>query len=166
MEYRVGRKTGDKISVLGFGTSYIAETTEKDAVATIRKAYEGGVNYYDLATAEGRTFSYFGAALSAVRKNVFYQVHFGANYETGTYGFSTDGETIRRSIEWQLGQLKTDYVDYGFIHCIDGLSDWREYQKNGAFSYLMQMKEQGVVKHIGCPHILRQLSRGCLTNHR
>lgn len=149
MEYRINRKTGDQISALGFGTSYIAEAEEKDAVATIQKAYEGGVNYYDLATAEGRTFSYFGTAFSAVRKNVFYQVHFGADYQSGTYGWNTDGETVRRSIEWQLGQLKTDYIDYGFIHCIDELSDWREYQKNGALSYLMQMKEQGVVKHIG-----------------
>ncbi len=134
---------------MGFGTSYIAEANEKDAVATIQKAYEGGINYYDLATAEGRTFSYFGTALGTVRKNVHYQVHFGADYASGTYGWSTDGETIRRSVEWQLAQLKTDYIDYGFIHCIDELSDWQEYQQNGAFAYLMQMKEQRVVKHIG-----------------
>ena len=149
MEYRTNRRTGDKISVLGFGTSYIAEAGERDAVATIQRAYEGGINYYDLATAEGRTFPYFGTALGEVRKDVLYQIHFGANYASGTYGWSTDGETIRKSIEWQLAQLKTDYIDYGFIHCIDELSDWQEYQKNGAFSYLMQMKEQGVVKHIG-----------------
>ena len=112
MEYRINRRTGDKISVLGFGTAYIAEADEKDAVATIQRAYEGGINYYDLATADGRTFSYFGTALGAVRKDVIYQIHFGANYETGTYGWSTDGETIRRGIEWQLTQLKTDYIDY------------------------------------------------------
>jgi len=149
MEYRMNHRTGDKISALGFGTSYIAEANEKDAVATIQRAYEGGINYYDLATAEGRTFSYFGTALGAVRKNVHYQVHFGANYASGTYGWSTDGETIRRSVEWQLTQLKTDYIDYGFIHCMDEPSDWQEYQQNGVFAYLMQMKEQGVVKHIG-----------------
>ncbi len=149
MEYRILPHGGEKISVLGFGTSYIAEANEKDAVATILRAYEGGVNYFDLATAEGRTFAYFGTALSAVRKNVYYQIHFGADYSAGTYGWSTDGETIRRSVEWQLAQLKTDYIDFGFIHCIDEPSDWQEYRKNGAFAYLMQMKEQGVVKHIG-----------------
>lgn len=149
MEYRVNKRTGDRISVLGFGTSYIAEAEEKDAVAVIQRAYEGGVNYYDLATAEGRTFPYFGTALGSVRKNVFYQIHFGANYASGTYGWSTDGETIRRSVEWQLANLKTDYIDYGFIHCIDEVADWKQYRENGAFAYLMQMKEQGVVKHIG-----------------
>lgn len=149
MEYRINKRTGDRISVLGFGTSYIAEVDERDAVAVIQRAYEGGVNYYDLATAEGRTFPYFGMALGSVRKNVFYQIHFGANYASGTYGWSTDGETIRRSVEWQLANLKTDYIDYGFIHCIDEVADWKQYRKNGAFAYLMQMKEQGVVKHIG-----------------
>lgn len=83
MEYRINKRTGDKISVLGFGTSYIAQADEKDAIATIRQAYEGGVNYFDLATAESRTFPYFGAALGDVRKNVRYQIHFGANYQGG-----------------------------------------------------------------------------------
>jgi len=149
MEYRVNRRTGDKVSVLGFGTSYIAEANEHDGVATIRRAYEGGVNYYDLATADGRTFTYFGKALSDVRKNVFYQVHFGADYSKGTYGWSTDGETIKRSVDRQLKELKTDYIDYGFIHCLDEISDWNAYKKNGAFAFLMEMKEQGVVKHLG-----------------
>ena len=149
MEYRINQRTGDRISVLGFGTAYIAEAGERDAVVTIQRAYEGGINFYDLATAEDRTFPYFGTALGSVSKDVFYQIHFGADYASGTYGWSTDGETIRRSIEWQLTQLKTDYIDYGFIHCIDEVSDWKEYQKNGAFAYLMQMKEQGVVRHIG-----------------
>lgn len=42
------------------------------------------MNYFDLATAEGRTFAYFGKALGDVRENVFYQIHFGANYFAGT----------------------------------------------------------------------------------
>ena len=71
MEYRTNKRTGDKISTLGFGTSYIAQANEADAVATIRRAYEGGVNYFDLATAEGRTFPYFGTALGDMRKYEF-----------------------------------------------------------------------------------------------
>lgn len=40
MEYRINKRTGDRISVLGFGTSYIAEADERDAVAVIQRAYE------------------------------------------------------------------------------------------------------------------------------
>ena len=149
MEYRINRRTGDRISVLGFGTSYIANAQEKEAVATIQRAYEGGVNYYDLATAQAKTFSYFGKALGSVRDRVLYQIHFGANYLTGTYGWTTDAQTIRRSIDWQLKALKTDYMDYGFIHCLDEFSDWQEYQQSGAYALLLNMKEQGIVRHIG-----------------
>ncbi len=149
MEYRINKRTGDRISVLGFGTSYIAEAKEKEAVAALRRAYEGGVNFFDLATAEGKTFPYFQKALGDVRKDVLYQIHFGADYSAGSYGWSTDGETVKRSIARQLEQLGTDYIDYGFIHCIDELSDWQEYQQNGALAYLMELKAQGVVRHIG-----------------
>lgn len=149
MEYRINKKTSDRISVLGFGTSYIAESSEEAAVAALHRAYESGVNYFDLATAHGKTFRYFGQALGSVRKNVFYQIHFGADYSNGEYGWSTNGETVRRSIAGQLQQLGTDYIDYGFIHCIDEVSDWQDYCKNGAFKYLIEMKEQGVVRHIG-----------------
>lgn len=149
MEYRTNKRTGDRISALGFGTSYIAEAKETEAVAAIRRAYEGGVNYFDLATADGKTFPYFGKALGDVRKNVLYQIHFGADYSAGTYGWSTDGETVKRSIARQLTQLGTDYIDYGFIHCIDELSDWRDYQQHGVLAYLMELKKEGVVRHIG-----------------
>ncbi len=149
MEYRINRRTGDKISVLGFGSSYIAEAEEKEAIKAIRRGFEGGINYFDLAAAEGKAFSCFGEALSDVRNKVMFQVHFGADYHAGEYGWTTDGETIKRSIDWQLKMLKTDYIDYGFIHCLDEHSDWMDYQKGGAFAFLKQMKEEGVVRHIG-----------------
>lgn len=38
MEYRINWRTGDQISVLGFGTLYIANATEKHAVETISKS--------------------------------------------------------------------------------------------------------------------------------
>ncbi len=35
MEYRVNKKTGDKVSVIGLGTSYIADTPEKETLDTL-----------------------------------------------------------------------------------------------------------------------------------
>ena len=40
-------------------------------------------------------------------------------------------------------------ADYGFIHCLDGAGDWEAYQRNGVLQYLLDMKGQGVVRHIG-----------------
>lgn len=149
MKYRTHPRTGDLISEIGFGSSYISEANEKRGVAALERAFEGGVNYYDMAAASSRCFPYYGKAFAGIRNKIFYQIHFGADYATGTYGWSTNVDKIRRSVEWQLQCLKTDYIDYGFIHCLDEEEDWRAYQKSGAFSYLMQLKEQGIVRHIG-----------------
>lgn len=149
MEYRINKKTGDRISVIGLGTSYISEASESEAVEALQLAYENGINYADLATAGAKTFEYYGKAFADVRNNMLYQVHFGANYETGEYGWTTNLEKVKEQIDWMLHHLKTDYVDYGFIHCIDTVSDWNAYQKNGVLEYLLEMKEQGIVRHMG-----------------
>ena len=149
MEYRVNKRTGDRISVIGLGTSYTASAPEKEAVEMLLFAHENGINYADLATAGAKTFTYYGEAFAGLRKDMRYQVHFGANYENGTYGWSTDPEVIKRSVDAQLKALRTDYIDYGFIHCLDEVKDWRAYQERGALSYLLDLKKQGVVHHIG-----------------
>lgn len=149
MEYRINRKTGDKISVLGMGTSYISEASEKDAVEALLFAHENGINYADLATAGAKTFGYYGKAFAGCRRDMYYQVHFGANYESGEYGWTTNLDKVKSQVDWMLSELKTDYVDYGFIHCLDSESDWQEYQENGVLDYLLGMKKQGIVRHIG-----------------
>lgn len=148
MRYRTNRRTGDRISELGMGTGYVADIGG-EAVNVIRHAYEGGVNYFDLACARAATYEYFREALGNVRKDIMIQAHFGNQYIDGEYAWTTNGDAIRRSVDWQLKELRTDYIDYGFIHCIDEDMDWAAYKKGGALQFLMEMKEQGVVKHIG-----------------
>ena len=149
MKYRTNKRTGDRISEIGMGTAYIVEADPKDAVRTVRHAFESGINYFDLAAADGTAFQTFGEALFDVRDQVMYQIHFGADYSNGTYGWTLDLDTVKRSVEQQLRTLKTDYINYGFIHCQDESSDWRTYQKNGILEYLLSMKRQGIVKHVG-----------------
>ena len=61
----------------------------------------------------------YGKALKDIRRQVFLQVHFGADYTTGEYGWTTELDEIKRSVAWQLENLQTDYIDFGFIHCLD-----------------------------------------------
>ena len=150
MEYRINRRTGDRIGTLGLGSSSIAEAGEAEGISTLRLAYEKGINYFDLATAESVNFSTFGKALGDVRNKVFYQIHFGAVYGKGkSYGWTTNLSDVQRSVDWQLKALNTDYIDYGFIHCLDEASDWNAYQENGVLDYLLEQKRSGVVRHIG-----------------
>ena len=149
MEYRINRRTGDKISIIGLGASSISQAGEKEGIETLKMAFDNGINYFDLAGGDTECFPYYGEAFENVRDKVMYQIHFGANYETGSYGWTTNLDKVKKSIAWQLEQLKTDYINYGFIHCIDEESDWNAYQKNGILDYIKELKEKGIVKHIG-----------------
>lgn len=149
MEYRINGRTKDRISVIGLGTGPLFEAKEEESMQLLETAYQKGINYVDLATAGAKTFSYIGNAFSSVRDKMLYQVHFGANYETGEYGWTTKLDTVKAQIDWQLKSLKTEYIDYGFIHCLDEESDWLDYQRKGVLDYLLKMKKQGVVHRIG-----------------
>ena len=149
MRYRIHPKTGDRISEIGLGSAYIYEAGTQEAVRALRAAYDGGVNYFDLAAGDGAAFPIFGEALGDVRDRVLYQIHFGADYRKGEYGWSLDPDVIRQSVRLQLEQLRTDYIDYGFIHCQDEISDWETYKKNGVYDDILSLKKQGVVRHIG-----------------
>ena len=149
MKYRINRKTGDRISEIGIGSSYMHEAGKEEAIKALRRAYEGGINYFDLAAGHGDAFAIYGEALHDVRDKIFYQVHFGADYTKGDYGWSLDLNTIKASVKWMLQRLQTDYIDYGFIHCQDEIADWQTYKENGVYDYILELKKKGIVKHIG-----------------
>ena len=149
MEYRKLPHGGEQISIIGMGSSVVGEQSEGDIIETVQFALEAGINFFDMAGGHASIFPAYGKALQGRRKEAMLQVHFGADYTTGAYGWTTDLETVKKSIEWQLERLKTDYIDFGFMHCLDEESDLIAYEKNGILDYLMDMKAQGVVKHIG-----------------
>ena len=149
MEYRTLPHGGEKISILGLGTSSIQASSEKEIEETIRLAVENGINYFDMASSEAKPFPAYGRALAGCREKVYFQIHFGANYETGTYGWTVNLDTVKRSVDWQMNALKTDYIDFGFLHCIDEVSDLRVVEKAGIIRYIEELKSQGVVRHIG-----------------
>lgn len=161
MEYRKLPHGGERISVIGMGSSVVGAQPEDKIIETVRYALDHGVNYFDMAGGHAAIFPAYGKALEGRRKEAMLQVHFGANYVTGEYGWSTDLETIKRSVDWQLANLRTDYIDFGFIHCLDEASDLTAYEKSGALRYIMDMKEHGVVKHIGlsshAPNLVHQV---------
>lgn len=149
MQYRKLPKGTEEISILGLGTSSIQESSEKEIESIVSSAIEHGINYFDFASSEAKPFAPYGRAIAGVRKQVYLQIHFGANYETGTYGWTTDLDVIKRSVDWQLSALGTDYIDFGFIHCIDEAADLEKIEKAGVIRYIEELKSQGVVRHIG-----------------
>lgn len=139
----------EKFSVLGLGMGGIGQTPPEETEAIVRKALANGINFFDLCTA-GATYAPLGRAIAGRRDQVFLQVHFGAVYdENGEYGWCRDFDTIQRTFLWELETLGTDYVDFGFLHCVDEDEDFDKLTEIGVLDYLQELKKQGVVRHIG-----------------
>ena len=147
MEYRKLPHGFEEISVIGMGTSSLGQSGDSEIDATIHMALEAGINYFDLASGDSSPFSAFGRSVGSDRNRIFYQIHFGADYTSGKYGWTLDLDEIKRSIEWQLEKLRTDYIDFGFIHCIDELEDLKKAQDT--IEYILSLKKSGTVRHIG-----------------
>ncbi len=151
MEYRQLPRgnENEKFSVLGLGMGGIQHTPADEIEAIIRKAIDNGINFFDLC-AGGAVYEPFGRAIKGQREKVFLQVHFGAVYdENGEYGWCRDFETIKKTFLWELETLGTDYVDFGFLHCVDEDEDFDKLIEIGVFDYLKELKEQEIVHHIG-----------------
>ena len=148
MEYRTLPRGGERISVIGLGGGYIGEGGEKETRQALELAVSRGVNYFDLAMSEAAPFAAYGEALRDQRKDIYYQLHFGAEYTTGKYGWTLNLEKIKKSVDWQLAMLKTDYIDFGFVHCIDEEADLRKAAEGGTLDYMKELKEEGVIRHL------------------
>ncbi|MEF2838147.1 MAG: aldo/keto reductase, partial [Oscillospiraceae bacterium] len=139
----------EKFGVLGLGFGGIGTTPVDEIEAIVRKAIDHGINFFDMCTA-GATYAPVGRAIAGRREQVFLQVHFGAVYdENGEYGWCRDFDTIKKTFLWELEQLGTDYVDFGFLHCVDTDEDFDKLIEIGILDYIKELKVQGIVRHIG-----------------
>ena len=149
MIYRKLPHGKEEISVIGMGTSVVGETGAANVTRTVTYALDHGINYFDMAGGHASIFPGMGEALKGRRQEAMLQVHFGADYTSGEYGWNLSLEGVKKSVDWQLKQLQTDYIDFGFMHCLDEAADLQTYMDNGVLDYLLSMKKQGVVHHLG-----------------
>ncbi|MCH5162143.1 MAG: aldo/keto reductase [Clostridiales bacterium] len=150
MEYRKLPKGNEKIGVLGIGLGGIQDAPSDEIEAVVRKAIDNGINYFDACGGGASIYEPFGKAIAGQRDKVFFQLHFGAVYnEKGEYGWSRDLDRIKETFAWELKLLGTDYIDFGFLHCIDEDEDFDEIKSNGIFDYVLSLKNSGVTRHVG-----------------
>lgn len=149
MIYRKLPHGAEEISVIGMGTSVAGEVSAKKAAELFTYAMDHGINYFDFAGGHAAIFPGMGEALKGRRKDAMLQVHFGADYTSGEYGWNLNLEGVKRSVDWQMKNLGIQEIDFGFMHCLDEVNDLEEYVSNGVLDYLLGLKKQGVVKHLG-----------------
>lgn len=148
MDYRVLPHGGERIGTIGLGMAGIHQAGVKEIEETVGLALERGVNVFDFIPSETSAFEGYVNALRGKRDQAMLQVHIGAEYTTGKYGWTTDAALASREFEQRLHDLDTDYADFGFIHCIDEESDFDKVMNGGIWDYALKRKQDGTIRHL------------------
>lgn len=160
MEYRILPHGGEKISIIGLGSGSIGGN-RKEIVEIIDTAIKNGINFFDMAPSVQEPFYAYAEAFAGRRDQVITQMHFGAIYKKGKYGWTRNLAEIKEQFQWQLNLLHTDYTDIGFIHCVDDMTDLKEIMNGKIWDYMKGLKEQGTIHHLGFsshnPEIARRI---------
>jgi aryl-alcohol dehydrogenase-like predicted oxidoreductase len=152
------RKLGSlEVSELGLGcmgmSAFYGSSDEEEAVATIQRALELGINFLDTAQLYGPLSNeeLVGRAVKGRREEYVIATKFARRMDTATPGdMSTVGaldgsvEHVRSSIEGSLKRLGTDYVDLFYQHRVDPNVPIEE-----TVAAMAELVAQGKVRHIG-----------------
>lgn len=147
---------GKKLSALGLGCMRfpMLENKQNDGDIDIAKteeifdiAIKNGINYFDTAWGyhSGMSEPTVGKILSKYPRDSFYLATKFPGYDLGNMG---KAEEIFNK---QLSRLQTDYVDFYLIHTVSesNIEHYLNDEKYGDFSYFVEQKRIGRIKHIG-----------------
>ena len=148
MKYSKWYSSDIKTSALGFGCMRFSTNdgiVDKDkAISLVRKAYENGVNYFDTAYVylDKQSEPVLGEAISIYPRSSYY---LATKY---SFWNLTDQKEIEKMIDIQLGNLKTDYIDFYLLHALNA-NRLEHMKKYHILDTVKKWKEQGKIKHIG-----------------
>jgi len=128
-------RTGITVPQNAFGALPIQRISTADAVMLLRKAYDGGMRFFDTARAYSDSEEKVGIAFDRMRDKVFISTKTGA----------TTKEKFWEDLETSLRLLKTDYIDIYQLHCaakcyVEG---------DDLYECMKEAKKQGKIRHIG-----------------
>lgn len=167
MTYRTNPKTGEKVSILGYGCmrwptmpnpAGEGEIIDQEAVnRLVDYAIAHGINYFDTAPpyVRGLSEEATGIALSRHPRESYYIATKMSNHRLAGNGLSPQ-ELFDASVAMyknSLKQLRTDYIDYYLLHTIGGGSGMpflnERFFDNGLLDYLLKEREAGRIRNLG-----------------
>lgn len=120
-----------------FGALPIQRVSTEMAVKLLRRAYEGGMRFFDTARAYSDSEVKVGEAFDGMREKVFIATKTGAKTP----------EEVRAQVETSLKNLRTDYIDIYQFHCADQC--YRPGDGTGMYECMEELKKEGKIRHIG-----------------
>ena len=135
--------SGYEMPINGLGT-YSLHGDE--CINSVKSALSNGVRLIDTASAYGNEEEIGQAVREAIDEGIIQREDI---FVTTKIYPGREMENPEQSIQACLDRLDIGYVDYGFVHCLDEEKDWQAYQEGGALAYLLELKKQRVVRHIG-----------------
>ena len=133
-------KTGEQLSIIGFGGIVVMNETTGEASNVVAEAVDRGINYFDVAPSYGNAQERLGPALAPYRKNCF-------------LACKTEGRTkdhSREQLEESLRLLKTDHVDLYQFHALTKMAELdKVLGPGGAMETMEAAKKEGKIRYIG-----------------
>ena len=120
-----------------FGALPVQRCDEETASHLLRRAYEGGMTFFDTARAYTDSEEKIGRALSDVRDRIYIATKSGAK----------DPEALKKDLDMSLTNLRTDHVDIYQLHCAPQC--FKPGDGTGMYECMEDFKRQGMIRHIG-----------------
>ena len=149
MTYRVQHRSGDKVSLLGFGMMRLPDNQD-EVNRLVDYAIEHGVNYFDTAPMYkgGNSETMTGIALSRHPREK-YLVATKLSNQRETLWSREDG---LKMYEQSFERLKVDHIDYYLLHSVGGggvETLKKRFLDNGLLEFLLKEREAGRIRHLG-----------------
>jgi len=148
MQYRIDKKTGNKLSVLGFGgmrfPKGIAGSDMRKTEELLMRSIEGGVNYFDTAWIYPGSEEAIGTIFEKnhARKKVFIASKMPLVKVNNHADFD-------KYLDQSLNRLKTGYIDYYLMHMITDMDMWVKLKEWGIEDWIVRKKKEGKIRQIG-----------------
>lgn len=133
--------TGISTPQNAFGALPVQRADYDTAVAILRRAYEGGMTFFDTARAYSNSEEKIGLAFQDMWKDMRDKI------TIATKTMAKSPEKFWEDLETSLKLLKTDYVDIYQFHCVNTV--YKPGDGTGMYECMLEAKKQGKIKHIG-----------------
>jgi len=158
MQQRILGKTGESVSILGFGCMRLPVAgpnpsciDEDAAIAMIRKAIDRGVNYVDTAWPYhgAKGFADPGASEPLLGKALAggYREKVKAATKLPTWLVKTRAD-MNRFLDLQLERLQTSYIDCYLAHTLNARF-WANMQQADLAGFFEEARKDGRIRHVG-----------------